>query len=78
LLGLTWTYLRLYGSGDRYSMDLYRPHDGTDTIEFVKAAEGVPNDAVGEYSLTFNREELDKLIAELVWRRDNWGKTGRG
>lgn len=76
--GLNWTYLGPYGSGNRYSVALYQPYDGTDSIEFVKAAEGVPDYAVGEYSLDFNREELDKLIAELTWLRENWGEVGRG
>lgn len=76
-MGLRWTYLRAYGSGDRYSAKLYQPHDGTDSIEFVKADEGVPDYAVGEFSIDFSREELDALIAELIWRRNNWGKAGR-
>lgn len=76
-LGLKWTYLGPYGSGNRYSTDLYRPHDGTDNVQFVKAAEGVPEYAVGEYSIDFSREELDLMIAELTWLRNNWGKVGR-
>ncbi|MFE0472652.1 hypothetical protein ACFW2V_13655 [Streptomyces sp. NPDC058947] len=76
--GLRWTYLRPYGSGDRYSADLYRPHDGTDSVEFVKTADGVPEHSVGEYSLDFDRKKLDEVIAELIWLRDNWGEAGRG
>lgn len=75
--GLAWSYLRPYGAGDRYSVPLYRPHDGSDDVRFVKAAEGVPDYAVGEYTLDFDREELDQLIAELIWLRDNWGEVGR-
>jgi hypothetical protein len=77
-IGLNWTYLRSYGSGDRYAVGLYRGYDGTDSIDFVHAAEGVPEYAVGEYTLDFDREELDRLIAELTWLRDNWGEVGRG
>lgn len=76
-LGLKWTYLRPYGAGDRYSTALYRPHDGTDSVEFVKAADGVPEYSVGQYSVDFGREDLDKLIGELTWLRNNWGEVGR-
>lgn len=76
-IGLKWTYLRSYGAGDRYAVDMYQPLDATDNVEFVHAADGVPDYAVGEYTLDFDREELDRLIAELTWLRDNWGEVGR-
>lgn len=76
--GLRWTYLRPYGSGDQYAVGLYRPYDGTDEIEFVKAADGVPDYAVGEFTLSIDRAGLDEMIAELTWLRDNWGQVGRG
>lgn len=72
-----WTYLRLYGAGERYSADLYRS-DGLDTVNFLKVGEKVPWEAQdGTLDLDFSKEELDKVIAELVWLRDNWGKVGR-
>lgn len=76
-LGLRWTYLRPYGADDQYSVDLYRPYDGADNVEFVRADEGVPEYAVGEYSLNLGRKDLDELIEELLWLRENWGKTDR-
>lgn len=66
-LGLRWTYLRPCGTGDRYSLDLYRPNGGSDSVEPVEAAKGVPEYAVGEYELNLDRKELDDWIAELVW-----------
>lgn len=75
--GLKWTYLRPCGAGDRYSVDLYRPLDSTDDVEFVRADEGVPEYAVAEHSLSLDREELDRLIGELMWLRDGWGEVGQ-
>jgi hypothetical protein len=79
-LGLRWCYLRPYGQGDKYSVDLYREGRHTDTAHFVTKAEGVPDWAQGNSgcSLYFDRQELDDLIGELIWVRDNWGKVGRG
>jgi hypothetical protein len=79
-MGLKWAYLRPYGSEARYSLDLYQGYHGADTLTFVTEAEGVPEYADGctGHSVDFDREELDKMIAELTWLRDNWGKVGRG
>jgi hypothetical protein len=78
-MGLKWTYLRPYGSGDRYSTDLYQGYHGVDTLTFATEAEGVPEYADGciRHSVDFNRDKLDKMIAELIWLRDNWGQVGR-
>lgn len=75
--GLRWTYLRPYGAGDEYSVDLYRA-EGLDSLHFLKVGELLPREAEeGTLSLTFSKEELDKLISELTWVRMNWGAVGR-
>jgi hypothetical protein len=72
-----WTYLRPYGSGDRYSADLYAS-DSSDSLYFLKVGEPLTWEAKdGTLNLDFDRAELDQMIAELTWLRDNWGKVGR-
>jgi hypothetical protein len=77
-MGLRWTYLRPYGAGDRYMADLYRS-DGLDSLHFVKVGKAAARETgEGTLDLDFTKDELDGMIAELIWLRENWGKVGRG
>lgn len=76
-LGLKWTYLGPYGCRSRYSVDMYRS-DGSDSLYFIEKDKPLPKEAqYGTLDLSFTREELDGMIAELTWLRDNWGEVCR-
>jgi hypothetical protein len=75
--GLRWVYLRPYGAGNKYKVDLYRS-DSSDSLYFLKVGEPLPREAEeGTLDLDFDSDELDQMIEELTWLRDNWGKVGR-
>ncbi len=75
--GFRWTCLRQYGAGDLYFADLYRA-DGLDSLHFLEVGTPLPREAQdGTLDLSFNKAELNELITELTWLRDNWGRVGR-
>lgn len=75
--GFRWVYLRPYGAGDRYKLDLYRS-EGLDEVSILKVGEPLPREAEdGTLDLDFTKAELDLLIQELAWLRGNWGDVGR-